>query len=187
MSPYPQLYALLARHRRPSEALWETLCSLIRPYHFEKRELWVDIGDIPRNVCLIQSGAALAFQYHKDERRLVHIWGEGDLMLHAENGLAGRKSAVQVVFAVDSTVLTLSNQDLTQLRTTSEEMHRYVDALIADELQHLLDHIQWLKHCSAAQRIQDFRTQHPLLDALLPDDQKASYLGMSRRWYNSNK
>lgn len=187
MLTHPLLYRLLEGHKRPSERLWADLSGRVRLRAFADREIWVDQGKVPRSICLIQQGGALAWQYAGDERKLIRVWKEGELILLAETGLIGKKSLVQVVFPLSSVVLELSHVDLLTLRAEHEEMRWYIDAFISEELQRYQTFITWLKERSAAQRIQDFRTNYPQIDHLLNEDDKAGYLGMSRRWYNQNK
>lgn len=187
MLTHPLLYKLLEEHKRPSEELWIDLSARVRLRAFSDREIWVDQGKVPRSICLIHSGAALAWQYTREDRKLLRVWKAGELILLAESGLIGKKSPVQVVFPLATVVLELSHIDLLALRAVHEEMRWYIDAFIARELQHYQTVIIWLKERSAAQRIQDFRTTYPQIDYLLNEDDKAGYLGMSRRWYNQNK
>lgn len=188
MTAFIELYNVFSRFRKPSEALWETICSKIKAFSFEKREVWIDIGDTPKRIAFIKSGAAVAYEiYPPNERKLVRIWNEGELIINAENALAGKKSNSQIVFLTDTVVYTISYIDLMKLKYNSEEMHGYVDYFIAEEIQKLINHIKWLKDKSAIERIHEFQHQFPLVNYLLTDEQKASYLGMSRRWYNLNK
>src|SRR5690606_19714891 len=100
MEPYPLLYQLLDRHRRPSATLWQALCAVIRLRGYLHREIWVDRGEVPRCICLIQEGAALGWEYRDGAPRLSRVWKEGELILLAESGLTGQKSTVRVIFPV---------------------------------------------------------------------------------------
>lgn len=187
LETYPDLYTLLLEHRRPSDYLWDSLCAMIRHRVFWPREIWVDIGQVPSSLCMIRSGSALGYGIINGERKLQRIWKEGDLILMAESGLAFRKAVIQVIFPVDAEVLELSYIDLGDLREDYPEMHRYIDGFVADELQERNHHIQWMKDRTGEERIQDFQRWYPSLYHTLSDADVASYLGISRRWYNLKK
>lgn len=187
MLTHPLLYQVLKEYRRPSDRLWADLSARVRVYAFGEREVWVDQGEVPRSICLLQSGAALAWHHEGPNRKLQRVWKEGELILLAESGLIGRRSPVQVVFLHSSVILELSHADLLELRAAYEEMRWYIDAFIADELQHYQMITTWIKERSAAERIADFRAAYPNIDHLLNDHEVADYLGMSLRWYTTNK
>lgn len=134
-----------SRFHKPSDSFWELFSANIKAFSFTKREIWVDVGEIPKHIAYIKSGAALAFEFNNNERKLTRIWSEGNLILNAEFALANKKSTHQILFPVDTIVYMISYKDLIMLRYNSDEMHSYVDYFIAEEIQTLISNNSTLR------------------------------------------
>ncbi|MBE8719663.1 Crp/Fnr family transcriptional regulator [Sphingobacterium pedocola] len=184
---YQELKALLSRYRNPSDELLREIFPFVSARTYEAKDLLTQVGEISNRLCLITEGGAAAYKTVKSERKLVALWKEGDLIIHAQSALAVKKSDVQIVFLTHSTTIEISNKDLINLRQQNPEMSRYFDHFLADDLQKMSDHVCWLKGTKAEQRVIDFGDNYKLLATLLPEEQKAYYLNMSLRWYQKLK
>lgn len=182
------LYALLERYRKPESSLLDHLTNVIRHRQYFAKDIWINRGDVPRNICFILEGGAIAYYFSEDRKRNTsRVWSDGDLILLAEHGLTMSPTDLQIIFPMDSEVLELSYRDLIALRRSHTQMQQYIDDFIAEELLFLDERIRYLNSASVEQRIQDFKDRYPLLDRHLTDIDKASYLRISRRWYGKKK
>lgn len=187
MQRCPELYEILLRHGKPSDAFWEALCLQLRTRNYEKGEVWIRPGVVPYRIGMIQGGAALAYMDVEETRQLVRIWKECQLILLAQYGVFNRPSEIEITFPLDSTVVELSYPDLLTLLMEYPEARDYKIKLLGEEVGYLSAYATWLKCRPVKLRIKDFREQYSLLDNLLSDEVKALYLGMSRRWYQEIK
>lgn len=184
---YQEIKALLSRYRHPTDELLKELYPYVKARSYEAKDVLTPLGEISNRLCLIIGGGAVAYRHVKSGRKLVSIWKEGELILHAQSALAVKKSEVDIVFPMHTTALEISNKDLLHLRQQYPEMSRYFDHFLADDLQKMSNHICWLKSTKAEDRIIEFNNTYRSLANLLPDEQKAYFLNMSLRWYQKKK
>lgn len=184
---YQTMMNLLSRHARPDEKLVRALHPLIKQRAYEAKDIFIAKGEIPNRIAYICEGAAVAYEYGDDNRRLVWVWKDEELMMHTPSVLKPHKSDLDIIFTANSQVMEISIKELYQFQRENPEFTPYLGHFLQTEFSKLTDYICWLKTTFGKERIYDFQQNYRLHNMLLPDEQKAQYLNISLRWYQANK
>ena len=184
---FQEIKALLSRYHHPNDEVLRQIYPHVRAKSYDIKDMFIQVDEISYRLCMITSGCAVAYKVIKGKRKLVALWKEGGLIIHAQSTLASKKSEVDIIFLSNSNTLEINISDLNSLRQTNPEINRYLDFILAEDMKRLSDHICWLKSTKAKERIVYFRENYKVLDNILPEEQKAYYLNMSIRWYQKQK
>lgn len=184
---YQTMMNLLSRHTRPDEKLVRALHPLVKQRAYEAKDVFIAKGEIPNRIAYICEGAAVAYKYEQDNRRLVGVWKEDELIMHTPSALKPHKSDLDIIFIANSQVMEISIKELYQFQQEYPEITPYLGHFLRSDFTKMIDHICWLKTTIGKSRIHDFQQDYRLHNMLLPDEQKAQYLNMGIRWYQANK
>lgn len=184
---YQTMMSLLSRHTRPDEKLVRALHPLVKQRVYEAKDVFISKGEIPSRLAYICAGAAVAYKYDDDNRRLVGLWKEEEVMMDTANMLKPKKSDLDIIFIANSEVMEISIKELYKFQQEHEEIKPYLGYFLSSDFTKLIDYICWLKTTIGKSRIQDFQQNYRLHNMLLPDEQKAQFLNMGLRWYQANK
>ncbi|MFD2557187.1 Crp/Fnr family transcriptional regulator [Sphingobacterium tabacisoli] len=184
---YQFLKGILSRYRIPSEELLEAILHNSRVKSYEDKEVLLRLSEIYTKIVLIQEGKAIALEKVKQKKYLDWIWSPNEVIIHASSSLENRISDVEIVFPIASTTLEIDLIDLFRIREQFTELNYYVNRFLAQKNSKLKKHIRWIKRTDAKERIAQFRDDHKDIFYVITDEQKASYLKMSLRWFQKNK
>lgn len=177
----------LTPYKVPTEELLHTLLEHSRVKSYEPREVLLRAGDIHTKIVLIQEGKVLAYEKVKDRKYLDWIWGPNDFIINPSNSLRERVSDVEIVSPVASTTLEIDLKKLYSLREHFRELDFYFSQFLAEKNGKLKAHIRGLKRSNSKERLSRFKEEHKDIYYIIPDEQKARYLGMGLRWLQKNK
>lgn len=177
----------LSQYKVPTEELLQKLLEHARVKTYEPKEVLLRAGEIHTKIVLIQEGKAVAHEKEKDTKYLDWIWSPNDFIINASSSLRERVSDVEIVFPVASTTLEIDLKKLYSLREHFSELDFYFNQFLAEKNGRLKAHIRWFKRSNAKERLSEFREEHKDIYYIIPDEQKARYLGMGLRWLQQNK
>lgn len=183
---YSFLKKILSRYKVPSEELLSELLDHSRVKSYDPKEILLRAGEIHSKIVLIQEGKAIAHEKIKDLKYLDWIWGSNDFIINASSSLRERISDVEISFPVASTTLEIDLKKLYSLREHFQELNFYFKQFLADKNGKLKAHIRWLKRSNSKERLSRFKEEHKDIYYIIPDEQKARYLGMGLRWLQQN-
>lgn len=170
----------LSQNVRLNEEEVATIKSLFTSKKYRRRQYILQEGDVARYETFITKGVTRT--YEVDEKGQEHVvqfgledWWVGDLF----SFLSGKPSRYNIDCLEDTEVLQITKMNLETLYEQVPKMERHFRIIIQNAFIATTRRVSANLAKSALERYNDFINRYPQIDQRVPNNQIASYLGIT--------
>jgi CRP-like cAMP-binding protein len=184
--PYSALKRKLQEVREPSIEFWECFKKKLYERNYSHNDIWLNQGNKGHKIALLVEGGAMSY-IKKDNQKLVNrLWLPNDFILSA-GVFTHTESEHTIEFKGESHIIQFSIDAINQLRKTFDEAMFYIDYFLGMEMRAYNEHIRWLKSFTSEKRNKDSIAKYGDLYKGLFEEEKGSFIGVSKRWLSDIK
>ena len=173
------LLTQLDRIRPLSEALRQTLLSLLAYDRLPKKSSLLEMGQVNERLYFIERGLARAFYFKEGQDVTAWLMLENDWIVSVESFFLQTPADESIELLEESQLVSISFADLERLYEEFPEFNYTARLILQRYYIESERRLRSLRRQTAEERFEQLVRQHPHLLARVPNKHLASYLGMT--------
>ena len=173
------LFEVLSAIHPLSQDFEQAIKAEVIPATFERNHILLDIPRIADFVYFIRRGVAMSYSVDKNKKIVDCFWQGGQIMTSVSSFCGDTPSTVTIQLMSDSDLLCLSKEALNRLLDKHHEAHLLYHKVVARYHKKCQKRIRDIQRKSAAARFESLVKAYPELEQFVPQENIASYLGIT--------
>lgn len=183
---YSILKQKLSEVREPSNEFWECFKKKLFKRNYSHSDVWLNEGNTGKNIALLVKGGAMSYIKNNGQKLVNRLWLPNDFIFSA-SVFTDTPSEHTIEFRGNSHISLFSIDAIKDLRRTFDEAIYYMDYFLGMEMRAYDVHSFWLKSFPSHNRHIDSIEKYGDLYQGLQEDEKGSFIGVSKRWVSDIK
>lgn len=173
------LFDVLSAIHPLSEEFERSLEVELVPASFERNHILLDVPRIADFVYFIQRGMAMSYSVEKKKKVVDCFWQGGQIMTSVSSFCGDMPTTITIQLMSDADLLCLSKEALNRLLDKHQDAHLLYHKIVARYHKKCQKRIQDIQRKSAAARFESLIKAYPELEQFVPQENIASYLGIT--------
>jgi len=158
-------------------ALQNNLTLLSLPKH----HLLLEAPKISDHAYFLQKGFVMSYRFNDGKKQIENFWKDGDIIFSPTSFFERTPSKEFIHLLQASEVLCISYEGLMNLFAHHEEANSIYRKVMNQYYELARERSFDLQHLNAVERYRKVMTKFPQIEAIVPSEHVASYLGMERQ------
>lgn len=159
------------------DALQQSLILLSLPKHHILHEA----PKIVDHAYFLQKGFIISYRFTDGKKQIENFWKEGDIIISPTSFFNRAPSKEFIHLMQASEVLCISHEGVLKLFANHEEANFIYRKVMNQYYEQARERLYDLQHLTTVERYQKMMLDFPQIEALVPSEYVASYLGMERQ------
>ena len=177
---YPKLYALYDMITPMSSGLKQYLNETIKPSHFPKRHILLNVGQICEHVHFVENGFSRAFYAREGKEMTSWFSKTGEFIMSVHSFFKQTPSVESIELLADSTLLSISHSELHYAYAKFAEFNFIGRVLTEKYYIHSEERAMALRVYCAKERYENLLKMYPEILQKASLGQIASHLGITQ-------
>jgi len=173
------LFQLLSSVYPLSESFLAALRKELMLLSLPKNHMLLEAPKVGEYIYFLQQGFALTYSYEAGEKQINGFWKSGQIILPTARFFEQLPSSEYIQLMEKSDVLFLHHSKVEELLVRFPEAQALFRVLMNRHHQRSLNCNRELRHLSVEVRFEKLRKRYPSLEQLVPQENIASYLGIT--------
>ena len=162
-----------------SPTLQQSIIDALIPAVFPRNHILLDVPSVADFVYFIESGMAMAYSIDNKRKIVDCFWQSGQIMTSVSSFCGEIPTTVTIQIMSDADLLCMSRAALHSLLDKHHDIHLLYHKIVARYHKKCQKRIQDIQRKSAANRFETLVKAYPDLEQFVPQENIASYLGIT--------